>query len=988
VLFTATDNWNLPAVSQQVALISVCDQPCDDNDLCTDDTCPGGACQHQAASNPCPDDANPCTLDQCQGGVCYTFLADDSPCPDDGSVCTTDLCTAGVCLHQALPDGASCTDDGNACTLDACQSGWCRNDAFPDGTPCDDGVGCTSPDQCISGWCTGKVPLACIDDLECTSDWCDDPGPHFEASQAPFADIAGQGFDLGLDGDDLAAGPISIGFDYPFPLDAAPKTELWVSSNGLITFQAPSLSFKDSCGPSGDPPDDWVAPYWDDLVCLRSEGCTVHSLLRGQDPARELVIQWTGARVFESKSGRVTFQAILSEDGGLKFAYGDLSGQDGQGATIGIEGADGQTAASFSCGERGARPGLLLTYTAHPSRCRNDPWEGFCVIDGACLPEDTPNPSNPCQRCRAKYWPFGWTEEEGAWCDDGRACTVNDVCSQGICRGEAPAMCQDGLACTIDSCSDGGFVPGGGLFMDISATGIDTGIDGDEAVAGAFPLDFPFAFIDGSTQDIYWVGSNGFLSFMDPLGGAAGSCIPAQTPPNGLVAPFFADLACLASEGCSVKAQTFGEKPDHFLVVQWTGARLSGSLTPLTFQAVLFEGGAVEFRYPASIDPAGAWVAIGMENPSGTSGIQVQCGSEPVSAGSLRYDPQANAACTHRPEPSSCVIDGACWKDGDPSPKDPCQACRPEIDPGAWSSLDDVPCDDGDGCTTGDTCWAGVCQGVPYSCPSTSCLDSKGCDGTGGCLLRPYPAGTACGQASCRDGWLEQADVCDGAGECRDGGELPCWPFACADSTACDTRCLVDTDCQPGTWCDPEHQECSLVRSNGDGCQRDGQCAAGHCQNDRCCPQGDCCQRAEDCPEIYTLAAACDDPPRCQGHRGEIICTAWSQCDTHLVEDDSACTPEYRFTCRGVLQVCSGAVEQPVETCLQACQTSADCGATDECRQGVCQPRPLADGGDSDTGGGGCGCGSGPGAGTAAAPLLLGLLLGLARSRQRPGGTP
>jgi len=43
---------------------------------------------------------------------------------------------------------------------------------------------------------------------------------------------------------------------------------------------------------------------------------------------------------------------------------------------------------------------------------------------------------------------------DGTLCDDGLYCTVNDVCTSGMCGGEA-RDCSDVVACTIDSCDEG-----------------------------------------------------------------------------------------------------------------------------------------------------------------------------------------------------------------------------------------------------------------------------------------------------------------------------------------------------------------------------------------------------------------------------------------------------------------------------------------------------------------------------------------------------
>ena len=42
---------------------------------------------------------------------------------------------------------------------------------------------------------------------------------------------------------------------------------------------------------------------------------------------------------------------------------------------------------------------------------------------------------------------------DGTTCDDGKFCTVNDVCTAGVCGGVA-RDCSDGIACTVDSCDE------------------------------------------------------------------------------------------------------------------------------------------------------------------------------------------------------------------------------------------------------------------------------------------------------------------------------------------------------------------------------------------------------------------------------------------------------------------------------------------------------------------------------------------------------
>jgi len=61
----------------------------------------------------------------------------------------------------------------------------------------------------------------------------------------------------------------------------------------------------------------------------------------------------------------------------------------------------------------------------------------------------------------------------GNACSDASVCTVNDVCSAGVCVGES-ISCDDGNVCTVDSCN-----PGSGCANDPVAVGTTCGNTGD-----------------------------------------------------------------------------------------------------------------------------------------------------------------------------------------------------------------------------------------------------------------------------------------------------------------------------------------------------------------------------------------------------------------------------------------------------------------------------------------------------------------------------
>ncbi|MBI5607832.1 MAG: PQQ-like beta-propeller repeat protein, partial [Deltaproteobacteria bacterium] len=163
---------------------------CNDNNPCTDESCPSGTCVHTANTAPC-NDSNACTSgDVCKAGVCGGPGKLDC---DDTNLCTDASCDAGSgCVHVA--NAAQC-DDGNPCTAgDACVAGSCAgnkvdcDDTNPctddscapkqgcvnaaNAATCTDGNPCTSGDACQAGKCGPGKAKSCDDNNVCTQDSC------------------------------------------------------------------------------------------------------------------------------------------------------------------------------------------------------------------------------------------------------------------------------------------------------------------------------------------------------------------------------------------------------------------------------------------------------------------------------------------------------------------------------------------------------------------------------------------------------------------------------------------------------------------------------------------------------------------------------------------------------------------------------------------------------------------------------------------------
>jgi len=98
--------------------------------------------------------------------------------------------------------------------------------------------------------------------------------------------------------------------------------------------------------------------------------------------------------------------------------------------------------------------------------------------------------------------------------------------------------------------------------------------------------------------------------------------------------------------------------------------------------------------------------------------------------------------CEQTPSAGRCVTDGVCRSEGDVDPERSCRICDPSQSRTGWTPLEGA-CDDGDACTTGDTCRAGVCMGEPRIDDFEPNDDMDGPHGLGGVSdTDSYPAGS------------------------------------------------------------------------------------------------------------------------------------------------------------------------------------------------------------------------------------------------------
>lgn len=169
--------------------------------------------------------------------------------------------------------------------------------------------------------------------------------------------------------DDDFAGPINIGFIFPFYENK--YTQLYISTNGFVSFEDPAYTPNNERIPLDPAPNNIIAPFWDDLFLpvpgpgnsYPAEG-KVYYRISGASPNRKLDIQWHNViRTSETnQSNLITFGLRLSENGNIRFLYQELKG-DVTGATIGIEDRDGTDGLLYLLNAPGVASGDAVLFT-------------------------------------------------------------------------------------------------------------------------------------------------------------------------------------------------------------------------------------------------------------------------------------------------------------------------------------------------------------------------------------------------------------------------------------------------------------------------------------------------------------------------------------------------------------------------------------------------------------------------------------------------
>jgi hypothetical protein len=247
----------------------------------------------------------------------------------------------------------------------------------------------------------------------------------------------------------------------------------------------------------------------------------------------------------------------------------------------------------------------------------------------------------------------------------------------------------------------------------------------------------------------------------------------------------------------------------------------------------------------------------------------------------------AGNACTLQIANGYCFIDNTCYNNSANRPGNDCQYCDSAGKAQAWRDKNSGSCDDGNLCTTNDTCSSGVCSGATRNCDDGNACTTDTCNTGTGCV---HTNNTA----SCSDGnACTTNDTCSG-GVCA-GGSAP----NCDDSNVC-----TDDSCKSASGCVHTNNKSSC--SDGNACTTNDTCSGGSC--------------------VGGSALNCDDSnacttDSCNTGTGCVHTNNAASCAT----DNNVCTNDI---CAG------GSCTHPNNTA--SCDDGNFCNGVDTCASGAC----------------------------------------------------
>ena len=907
---------------------------CDDNDLCTIDTCSeeDKACHndpHPLIGQACGlSDVFPCQLGwyvcnsttgdiSCHGNrdpepeVCGDSI--DNNCNgviDEG--CGMNCVTNADCLAlQDLPCwDAICNITSNKCAIIATHN------------PCNDSDPCTQDDQCVWGQCRGD-PVPCSNPSPCIRSDCNS-----STGQCEDTVLVGRPCDNGDPCDVYdtcrASGvcrgtPFGCNDGNPCTTDSCNSNtgQCEHVNNMALCDDGDLCTENDVCHDgtcSGDPKQVPPASICHEQVCDPATGEFVEEFLPHGTPCEstDQCALWTKCRYGECIGAQqrncddgdpCTDDSCISDLlGGCFHQHNTAQCDDGDACTTGDQCNQGRCEGSaIDC----SSPNPCVTGVC-------DPTNGQCLEifnSDKCDDGDACTTGDRCKQGECHGWPIE--------CDDGVFCNGFETCNNGTCEFGTPPNCNDENPCTQDLCDEN-------LRQCVNPPLAIIGTLCGSSDVGE--CQFGMVKCDGITGQTHCLGN--VEPQVEVCDGLDNNC-------DGVIDEGCGET-CVANEDCP----------------------------PLKCYDVVC---TIDNRchYTPNHDPCDHWNPC-VENPrcyNGTcQGEDKDCSHPSPCVDGVCDGRTGN--CVYRNNTDSCddgdlctffdqCRDGECrgarrsCNDGNPCTDDQCNPRNGQC----IHRPNTAPCDDGDGCTTGDRCFAGECQGEPVHC-----YGDDDDEGHSDCVRHECNPSTG----QCEEIFANHnvechfyGDLCVTWAKCYYGRCVPVLFKNCDDGDPCtDTRCNPSTGqcettfnsapCDDGDAC-TEGDTCSAGQCNGTPktCTSANLCLSGYCDhtdgmckfipNSVRCDDGNACTLEDHCVEGEckgTWEVNCDDGWFCNGQ--ETCNPTTGQCETGtppVCEDNDPCT----------LNQCSNELKMCVFPRLP--EEGNPCGVTDvgECQLGWLQ---------------------------------------------------
>ena len=182
-----------------------------------------------------------------------------------------------------------------------------------------------------------------------------------------WVEISGVGTPLNFGDDDS----LTVSLPFSFDFYGNTKNSVKIASNGYLTFGADGADYSNDPIPDPDDPNDFIAPFWDDLNPLASGEVYYYN-----DEANDrFIVEWYQVPHYYN-SGSYTFEAILYPDGEILFQYQNMNGELAS-ATIGIENSNASDGLQVVYNASYVHNNLALLITTNQGWLSEDPRSGF-----------------------------------------------------------------------------------------------------------------------------------------------------------------------------------------------------------------------------------------------------------------------------------------------------------------------------------------------------------------------------------------------------------------------------------------------------------------------------------------------------------------------------------------------------------------------------------------------------------------------------------